>query len=524
MSKRSYLAALLALAAPACAESPDATTGTAGEALTAQAPQPAAHAKKAKTPERTWQPLTNPPSFAAGLALQLTDGSVMVQDVGSPNWWRLTPDASGSYVDGTWSQLPSLPDGYSPLYFASAVLPDGRVIVEGGEYQNFTPAWTTQGAIFDPVANTWTAVAPPAGWTTIGDAQSVVLTNGLFMLANCCTTEAAILDPKTLTWTATGTGKADINDEEGWTLLPDGTVLTVDANNTTTPNQTELYTPARRRQPAQWTSAGQTPVALADLDADGGGSHELGPQVLRPDGTVIAFGATGHNAIYDTRTKAWSSAPDFPIVSDQGQLDVADGPAALMPNGTVLVATSPTVFNTPTHFFEVDGAEITEVTAPPSAALDSSYNQNLLVLPTGEILLTDFGSDVEIYTPAKAKHHAIDRIAPQIWFTPILVEPGQTYPLIGQRLNGVSQAVAYGDDAQAATNYPLVRITNLATGHVAYARTHDHTTMSIAKDAIGATQFDVPAGAEAGWSVLEVVANGVPSLPMIIDVDGTDVP
>ena len=35
------------------------------------------------------------------------------------------------------------------------------------------------------------------------------------------------LDPATLTWTLLGnTGKSDFNAEEGWTLLPDGTVFT----------------------------------------------------------------------------------------------------------------------------------------------------------------------------------------------------------------------------------------------------------------------------------------------------------
>ena len=83
-----------------------------------------------------WQALQNQPdSFYAGTALLLTDGSVMVQDAGMGDWWKLTPDNTGSYVAGTWTQLATMPDGYAPLYFASAVLPDGRVVVEGGEYQ-----------------------------------------------------------------------------------------------------------------------------------------------------------------------------------------------------------------------------------------------------------------------------------------------------------------------------------------------------------------------------------------------------
>ena len=58
----------------------------------------------------------------------------------------------------------SLPraSSYGPLYFASAVLPDGRYIIEGGEYNNGNDAWTKLGAIYDPVANTWTSVTPPS--------------------------------------------------------------------------------------------------------------------------------------------------------------------------------------------------------------------------------------------------------------------------------------------------------------------------------------------------------------------------
>ena len=89
--------------------------------------------------------------------------------------------------------------------------------------------WTNLGAIYDPVANTWNPVSAPNGWANIGDAQSVVLPDGTFMLANALTKQKALLNASTLTWTATGSGKFDVNDEEGWTLLWDGNVLTVDA-------------------------------------------------------------------------------------------------------------------------------------------------------------------------------------------------------------------------------------------------------------------------------------------------------
>jgi len=67
-----------------------------------------------------WQPLANPPSFNPGAMILLTDGTVLVQhqgtnNRGTSNWWRLAPDATGSYVNGTWSKAASLPSNYAPL-------------------------------------------------------------------------------------------------------------------------------------------------------------------------------------------------------------------------------------------------------------------------------------------------------------------------------------------------------------------------------------------------------------------------
>lgn len=482
-----------------------------------------------------WQPLTNQPTFlhtvkCAGAAnpLLLADGTVMVQEGGCRRWWRLTPDNTGSYVNGTWSQLASLPSNYSPLYHASAVLPDGRVIIEGGEYNFFVPVWTNLGAIYDPLANTWTPVSPPGffGGTSrhpnaIGDAQGVVLDNGQFMVADSLTKQAALLDPKTLTWTATGAAKFDPNDEEGWTLLPNGQVLAVDAyvplggfQYNPTGMNSELYNPAS----GKWHSAGSTAVQLWDSAANCGGLHaasfELGPAVLRPDGTVFYTGANscgpGHTATYDSNTGIWTAGRDFPDA-----LNIADGPASLLPNGNVLLDTSPGIFNPPTYFFEFDGSNLNPVPGPPNASRDTSFYGNMLILPTGQILFTDFSKDIEIYTSTGTYNPAW---APRIQSAPATVSPGGSYVISGYLFNGLSQGAAYGDDVQAATNYPLVRITNRTTGHVFYSRTHDHSTMAVAFGGLVSTHFDVPADQELGISDLVVVANGIPSHSVTVNV------
>jgi hypothetical protein len=456
---------------------------------------------------QSWQPLTHQPNFTAGHALLLTDGTVMVHhedpNDGFSDWWKLTPDVNGSYVNGTWSQLASLPSDYGPLFFASAVLADGKVIIEGGE-QNFAQyVWTTKGAFYDPIANTWTRVSPPSGWSTIGDAQSTVLFNKTFMVANCCSRQAALFNESTLTWTATGNGKFDENDEEGWVLLPNGKVLAVDAyTDVHDPNGTnsELYDPSS----GTWSSAGSTGVQLWDPD----GSFEEGPGVLRPDGTVFWTGANGagagHTSIYHLNNQTWTPGPDFPA-----SLDVADGPAALLPNGNVLVSASPGIFQNGTEFFEWDGTRLNQVPATPKSPVNSSWYGRMLVLPNGQVLYTDGSNDVEIYTSANTTPYA--GIAPSAIVTTAVLQRGTTIRLVGNRFNGSSQANYYGDDAQAATNYPIVRITNTGTGHVFYCRTHDHSNMGVGYSGPAYTSVDVPANMETGGAYLEVVVNGIPS-------------
>jgi hypothetical protein len=365
------------------------------------------------------------------------------------------------------------------------------------------------GSFYDPVANTWTSVNPPSGWTSIGDASGVVLFNKTFMLANCCTRQQALLDESNMTWTETGTGKADSNNEEGWVLLPNGKVLVVDAYtdvNDPTGTNSELYDPSS----GSWSTAGSTVAQLWDPY----GSYEEGPGVLRPDGTVFWTGANGHGAghtsVYNLSTEIWTPGPDFP-----GTLDVADGPAALLPNGNVLVSASPGIFQNGTEFFEWNGSSLNQVPATPNSPNNSSWYGRMLVLPTGQLLYTDGSADVEIYASTGAPYPGI---APSALITTAVIARGSTITLSGNKFNGASQANFYGDDAQAASNYPIVRITNANTGHIFYCRTHDHSTMAVGYNGPTYTHVDIPSNMETGASYLEVVVNGIPSPKYMVGI------
>ena len=457
---------------------------------------------------QTWTPLVNQPTFNANEPLLMTDGTVLMQQYTGRQIWKLTPDNTGSYINGTWTQLASLPTNYAPLYYGSAVLRDGRVIFEGGEYNFGSFAETNLGAIYDPVANTWTPVNPPAGWTSIGDGQSVVLANGTYMQADALSTKQALFNATNLTWTSTGTGKIDGNSEEGWLLLPDGSVLTTDCNNTANPLQAERYVPGT----GKWGKAGNTVVPLADP-----GSHEVGPSVLRPDGTALFTGGTQHNAIFNFATHQWAAGPDFPKIGGQQQ-DLADGPATILPSGNVLVSVSPGIFQPPTHFMEFDGSTFTQVAETPHSPQKTSYQGRMLLLPTGQVLFTAEDKDVEIYTPVGVPDPAWAPVIAQI--SSQTLSRGNTYQIAGRQFNGLSQGASYGDDAQMATNYPLVRVTNHASGHVRYFKTHDHSTMAVATGTRRvSTKFDVPGDAETGASDLAVVANGIASDAVVVTIN-----
>jgi hypothetical protein len=393
------------------------------------------------------------------------------------------------------------------------------------------------GAIYDPTTNVWTAVTAPAGWTEIGDAQSTVLADGTYMLANCCNTPpmAALFNPTNLTWIPTGSGKFDVYDEEAWALLPTGQVLTVDAYvfiGASCGKGTEIYDPVNRT----WTNAGNVPTQLSDCNTANGNnaSFELGPNVLTYYSSVLAFGGTTSTtvpsamAIYTITSSqggTWSAGANQPSTCGAaGNLPctMADAPAAAMPNGNVLIAASAGLFANPTYYFEYSPPSNTYTAAPGTsdASSSTSFYHNFLVLPTGQILqVSTYNSTIQIYTPTGTYS---PNWQPEVVNTSNCLTPGSSYKLSGLQLSGLTQGAYYGDDQQANTNFPLVRIVNNSTHHVFYGRTYGWKA-SVAPLAAGTTSFDVAMATEAGPSTLYVVANGIPSTgtPVTIGTCGT---
>ncbi|HLY05768.1 MAG TPA: hypothetical protein VKR31_08480 [Rhizomicrobium sp.] len=460
--------------------------------------------------------------------LLLTDGTVMMKQAFTGTagvWYKLTPSKTGSYVAGKWTQLAAMPAGYSPDFNAQQVLTDGRVLIEGGEYNDQCGGgcWTNKGALYDPVKDSWTSVNPPTGWSQIGDAESVILPDGTYMLASCCARTTgkyalASISGTTVTWTSyngfTCPSGDPCFDEDGFTSLPNGDVLLVDVwNHTSTSDNYYVYDTASN----SWSLGGTTPDYLSTTSTFELGATPLTPQYGK-QGTIIQLTGTGNpgvSDVYDVASGKWTSGPTLKVGGTT--YFMADAPAAVLPDGNVFLSASPGYGNvTPEHFWEMSisktgAVKATQVNDNTSAPHSNSFTNNMLLLPTGQVLWDDsqFSTEVAVYTP-KGKPKAA--WLPVVSSVKSSLKVGSTGNAIsGTNFNGFTLGGFYGDDAQAATNYPIVRITNNATSDVCYARSYNFSTMGVWTSGTTNATFDVPKSCETGASSLQVIVNGIAS-------------
>ena len=476
-----------------------------------------------------WSTVNNVPASIDTMLL-LTDGSVMAHVLASSSWYRLIPDKTGSYANGTWQQTASmLSDNnltatmngptYGPVFFGSAVLQDGTLLVLGGEYNVQYPGNTPDALevqLYDPTTDSWTILPTPTGWTNIGDPASAVLADGRVLFGNPNNAAMALFDPQTQAYFFTS-AKNDNSSEETFTLLPTGDVLAVQCSNGT---NAEIYTPSTD----VWLQMGSTGVSLPQPCS--GFVPEIGPAILLPNGNVFAIGATGNTAVYTPGAAGvagtWSNGPTL-VDTSNNTLFPMDAPAVLLTNGQVLLTASPSPpcsYPGPTTFFQYDpSTNKATIATGPSNNGAACFKGRFLLLPSGEVLYSNQSSTVSILSSVGGAQAGW---APTITNCPNALILGHTYQIFGTQFNGLSQACSYGDDAQMATNYPIVRLED-SSNNIFYLRTANHSTMAVATGGATVSTFvSVPTDIPTGDYNLFVVANGIPSAPFAVSVGTRD--
>lgn len=458
----------------------------------------------------TWQTLTNTaPDANGGVMILLTDGTVMVLTETGPNgygntWDLLTPDSRGSYLNGTWTQLPPMHDGR--LYCATEVLPDGNVYVSGGEYGD----GDSTAELYNTVTKTWTYITgTPNNWHMY-DGNSELLENGKVLqgvqVSNSYQSSDNLLYTESLGSYDSTTPCFGSHDEASWVKLPDNSIMNVDILS----KNSERYI----QSTGLWVHDASLPNYIYDFTLG-----ETGPDFLLPNGKLFFLSDTTYGAIYtpsgSSSPGTWVQGPAMPSPAGV-KLGCPDAPAAMLPTGNILCTFSPAqTYNGPEYFYEYNYLTntFTPTTIPGGGTGDTisglpAYGTCMLNLPDGTILFCDQG-DNQYYqyipsgSPIAAGKPVIDYIQS--------ICPN--FLIHGKQFTGISEGSCYGDDWQMATNYPIVRLTNGSNVYYAKTTNWNHVGSVMTGSAEDTAYFTIPSGMPAGTYSVQVIANGIASDP-----------
>ena len=237
-------------------------------------------------------PSAGPPSGTQAVML-LSNGDAMVQagdNAPSRTWFRLSPDNAGNYVTGSWGSQSNM--ATARLFSPTAMLPDSRVFVVGGEYSTPFDFTNTSEISTQHRTNSWTAGAsvptpptqvgqnpPPFPTSQFGDDPIQVLPNGDILAGYFNGIQTYVYNPATNNWRTTTGSKLhnDPSDEETWIKLADDSILSYDvfASAATGTFQAQRFIPSQDK----WVDASTVdplnpPSVLSATAAQG---FELGP-------------------------------------------------------------------------------------------------------------------------------------------------------------------------------------------------------------------------------------------------------
>ncbi|HVU50171.1 MAG TPA: hypothetical protein VHL80_05775 [Polyangia bacterium] len=428
-----------------------------------------------------------------GTAQLLTDGRVLASGPeASARWFMFTPDAFGSYENGTWAPAASSPVGR--LFHPSFVLRDGRYWSGGGEY---VVGATTRAAneVYDPAADAWSPL--PDMPEDMADTPAALLGDGRVLVLGhrwaSMNTYVLSFDPLPA-WSLTAPWSYEVGDQESSsTTLQDGSVIVGS-------RLFDIFLPGA----GVWISAAPPPGGAGVFQPPN--DDEMGPILVLRDGRALVLGANEKNAVFTPGGRggagSWTPAADTP-----SGLNHSDAPSAVEPDGKVLSVVTKGDGDDggddrSAALYEYDPTADAWTLLPTPFAFDDVERVILLVLPNGQIWASGSGSATAwLYTPAGA---------PRPEWRPSLggfaVTAAGSFALTGQNLNGATPGADFGDDAKMGTGFPVVSFVD-AAGHVYYGRSSDFDDMTPTRCA--SARVVPPAGIPDGAYAVHVAASGV---------------
>ena len=278
-------------------------------------------------------------------------------------------------VSQTWTPAPSMTTRRG--HHTATLLPNGKVLVAGGS--NELIPWypfrqpLADAEIFDPVRNTWSAIARMA---TARDAHTAtLLADGRVLVAGGqgglhAMSAAELFDPVRERWIAAGP-LTTARSEHVAVRTADGSVLAIGGNPSYDSPNDVILASAERFDPATstWSPAGSM--------SSGRVGHAAG--VLR-DGRIIVAGGelAGTADLFDPVANRWTPA---------GSLSMPRfGPvAATLPDGTVLLVGGKSGSTWPAASERFDPARGTWTTE--GSVTNDRYVHTAHLLPDGKVLI-----------------------------------------------------------------------------------------------------------------------------------------
>ena len=443
-----------------------------------------------------WSTPVSLSAVAVNLILLQNNQVLFYQDGSTPTVWN--------YVQHTFAAVPY---SVANLFCSgAAMMKDGRIFVAGGYGNSATTIGITNAEIFDPVAQTWTAVPDMQyrRWypnvTTLSDGRMLV-TAGWQTTANTNAGISEIYDPSTNTWTSLTNANNPFETYPFLYLLPNGEVIHIGGSEYAT--DTDML----NLNTVSWSVVDPTIV-------NGGSATMYVPNKFIKAGSaadsqdVGASSNTTFTLDFTQPNPAW--VPAAPMVYPRSFMNLT-----MLPDGTALATGGETDKNGGDIANAVYAAELWSPQTKTWSTMASmhtprEYHGTALLLPDGRVLESGMGADFG---------NVPNELSAEFYSPPYLFKG--TRPAITQAPTQISYNASFfvqTPDAATITSVVLIR-----TGAVTHFFDQNERFLPVSfTQTSGGLTVTAPADGNAappGYYMLFIVnSSGIPSIAPFVQL------